>query len=98
MAGQMLEMCQLSRVTWQKIAKFPVNILATSVEFVGTWRSVVARNQINKAREEATASVEGNLEKKRDGVQKIGDEPEQSNVEASDASEDDGYCLQCFRW
>ena len=29
--------------------------------------------------------------RKRDGVRKIGDRPEQSNVEGSDASEDDGY-------
>jgi len=52
----------LSRVTWQKIVKFPVNRLAAIVEIVGTWRSVDIRNWINKAREEATADVEVNLE------------------------------------
>ena len=31
----------LSRVTWRKIVKFPVNIRAANVEIVGTWRSVV---------------------------------------------------------
>ena len=52
----------LSRVTWQKTVKFPANILAANVEIVGTWRSVVTQNWINKAREEATADVEENLE------------------------------------
>jgi len=51
----------LSRVTWRKIAKFSINIPAANVEIVGTWRSVVVRNRINKAREEAI-DVEGNWE------------------------------------
>ena len=51
----------LSRVTWRKIAKFPINIPAANVEIVGTWRSVVVRNRINKAREEVI-DVEGNWE------------------------------------
>ena len=29
--------------------------------------------------------------RKRDGVRKIGDQPEKTNVEGGDASEDDGY-------
>ena len=52
----------VSRVTLQKIVKFPVNILAVNVEIVGTWRSVVVRNRINKARKEAIADIEENLE------------------------------------
>ena len=54
-----------SRVTWRKIVKFPVNILAVNVEIVGTWRSVVVRNRINKARKEAIADVEENLEENK---------------------------------
>ena len=50
------------RVTWRKIVKFPVSILAANVETVGTWKSVVVRNRINRAKEEAIADVEGNLE------------------------------------
>ena len=33
----------------------------------------------------------GKSGRKRDGIRKIGDQPEQSNVEGSDASEDDGF-------
>ena len=33
----------------------------------------------------------GKFERKRDGVRKIGEQPEQSNEEGSNASEDDGY-------
>ena len=50
------------RVTSRDIVKFPVNIPAANVEIVGTWKSVVVRNRINKAREEMIADVEGNLE------------------------------------
>ena len=49
-------------VTWQKIVKFPVSILAANVETVGAWKSVVIRNRINRAREEAITGVQGNLE------------------------------------
>ena len=52
----------VSRVTWRKIVKFPVNIPAANVEIMGTWRSVVVRNRINKSKEEAIADAEGNLE------------------------------------
>ena len=44
------------------IAKFPINIHAANVEIMGTWRSVVIQNRINKAREEAIAGIEGYLE------------------------------------
>ena len=60
----------LNRVTCQKIVKFPVNILVASVEFVGKWRSVVTRNQVNKAREKAMASVEGNLKENETGYKR----------------------------
>ena len=52
-------------VTWQKIVKFLVNIPAANVEMVGTWRSVVIQNRINKAREEVIAGVEENLEENK---------------------------------
>ena len=32
------------------------------MEIVGTWRSVVSQNKINKAQEEAVADIQGNLE------------------------------------
>ena len=75
----------VSRVTWRKIVKFPVNILEVTVEIVGRWRSVVVRNRINKAREEAIADVEENLEERET------DTEDRRNVEGSDGSEDDGY-------
>ena len=60
------------------------------MEIVGTWWSVVVRNRINKAREESIADV-GKFGRKRDGVQKIGEQPKESNEERSNASEDDVY-------
>lgn len=51
----------VSRVTWRKIVKFPVNIPAVNVEIVGTWRSVVARNRTSKVKEKAITDVEGNI-------------------------------------
>ena len=45
-----------------KNVKFPVSILAANMETVGTWKSVVIQNKINRAREEAITDVEGNLE------------------------------------
>ena len=43
----------ISQVTRGKIVKFLVIILAANVENVDTWRSVVTRNRINMAKEEA---------------------------------------------
>ena len=51
-ADHMAKDCEVSR-----------NTPAANVEIMGTWRSVVSQNRINKAREEAIADIaEGNLE------------------------------------
>ena len=62
MAEQMLEMWYKRGQMAKDCEVSPEHIPAANVEIVGTWRSFVVRNRINKSREEAIADVKGNLE------------------------------------
>ena len=64
-----------------------VNIPAANVKIVGDCRT--KQDKQIKGRDDSRRR--GKSGRKRDGIRKIGAQPEQSNVEGSDASEDDGF-------
>ena len=85
----------IKRVTWRKIS---VSILAANVETMGTWKSVVVQNRINRAKEEAIADIEGNLEENGKTYERKATSLTKVTWKKAIPVKTMDTCLQHFRW
>ena len=79
----------IRRVTWQKIVSRKHT--CSKCENRGHMEVCCHTKQNKQGKGRGDNRHRGKSGRKRPGVRKIGDQPDQSNVEGSDASEDDGY-------
>ena len=81
----------LSRVTWRKIAKFPLKHTCGKCGNRGHMEVCCHTKQDKQGKGRGDSIRREKFGRRGGGVRKIGEQPEQSYEEGSNASEDDGY-------